>query len=132
MKKTLLLVTCAFLLSCQTEKKNGYAVCSDFDGVDAEILSVIDQVNSQNAGDKEFLVAFKSEHLYWIQYRDKRLRSMYPKNWDTYYRKTFGKDVFNPCKCQELLRLSENRLKDLKMYLNGGPSDQKDCPSMLN
>ena len=70
--------------------------------------------------------------VYWIQYRDRRLRAIYPKKWDQHYRKNNGKEVFNPCKCRELLRLSERRIEDLQMYLIGGPADQQDCPSKLN
>ena len=72
------------------------------------------------------------EQVYWIQYRDRRLRAIYPKKWDEHYRNNYGKEVFNHCKCKELLRLSESRLEDLQMYLMNGPDDQQNCPSMLN
>ena len=55
-----------------------------------------------------------------------------PKNGISIIRKNNGKEVFNPCKCRELLRLSERRIEDLQMYLIGGPADQQDCPSKLN
>ena len=65
------------------------------------------------------------EQVYWIQYRDRRLRAIYPKKWDQHYRKNYGKEVFNPCKCKkELLRLSESRIRGL-----ANVSDERTCRS---
>lgn len=120
------------MMGCGSPSDDPYAVCAEFDALDARILELIDQVKQEHANDRIFLKAFNMEQVYWIQYRNRRIRSLYPKDWNTHYRKKYGKDVFNPCKCKELVRLSEKRIEDLEMYVKGGPRDQRDCPSMLN
>jgi hypothetical protein len=107
-------------------------VCATFDEIDVKIVALMDEIQIKHKGDRPFLDAFNMEQVYWVQYRDRRLRAIYPKKWDQHYRKNNGKKVFNPCKCRELLRLSERRIEDLQMYLIGGPIDQQDCPSKLN
>jgi hypothetical protein len=57
---------------------------------------------------------------------------MYPRSWDNFYRKKFGRKEFNTCKCQEMVRMAKVRITDLEMYINGSPAGQADCPSMLN
>ena len=106
--------------------------CKKFDELDTKILSLMDKIEVKHKNDHHFLEAFNMEQVYWIQYRDRRLRAIYPKKWDQHYRKNYGKEVFNPCKCKELLRLSERRMEDLQMYLMNGPADQQNCPSMLS
>jgi hypothetical protein len=132
MNKMIMLVALTSMIACSTTNEDPYASCTAFDEVDANMLQLIEQVNQKHVGNKSFLEAFKMEQVYWIQYRDRRIRSMYPKNWDRFYRKNYGRETFNSCKCQELLRLAENRMDDLNMYLVGGPRDQESCPSMLN
>ncbi len=132
MKKVIFPLIILGIVACNPEEKDPYTSCTDFDKIDTEMLQLIDQINQKHRNNAAFLDAFNMEQVYWIQYRDRRLRSIYPKNWDTFYRKNYGRDVFNPCKCQELLRLAENRMDDMRMYIDGGPADQADCPSMLN
>ena len=132
MKNILLTLIILILNSCRFEKNNEVDVCATFDEIDAKIVALMDEIQIKHKGDRPFIDAFNMEQVYWIQYRDRRLRTIYPKKWDQHYRKNNGKEVFNPCKCRELLRLSERRIEDLQMYLIGGPTDQQDCPSKLN
>ena len=132
MKNILLTLIILILNSCRFEKNNEVDVCATFDEIDAKIVALMDEIQVKHKDDRPFLDAFNMEQVYWVQYRDRRLRAIYPKKWDQHYRKNNGKEVFNPCKCRELLRLSERRIEDLQMYLIGGPADQQDCPSKLN
>ncbi len=131
---TLLLVV---LFGCNTnsnkEKPMKYTeVCEGYDAIDLEMLQTIETIESQFKEDKKFLIRFRESQVYWIQYKDRHLRALYPEDWDLYYRKNYGKQVFNACKCQELIRLTELRVQELKWYLGAGPSSQKDCPSHWN
>lgn len=129
----LLMITCAIMLAgCEQTEEDPYAVCTEYDELDSRILDLMDQVKTRHEGDRVFLQRFEMEQVYWIQYMNRRLRAIYPQDWKRYYRKEFGEDVFNPCKCKEMVRLAKNRIKDLEMYIKGAPRDQKDCPSMLN
>jgi len=47
------------------------------------------------------------------------------------YRKKYGEDTFNPCKCEELTRLTKNRIKDLKVYIDE-TTYSLDCPHAYN
>ena len=129
--KELLMAIGVFAAFSCNQQKEPYADCTNFDELDRQISYIIDQVEGEYAKDDEFLAAFNMEQVYWIQYRDRRLRAMYPKNWDRHYRKIYGREVFNNCKCLELSRLARTRIKDLKMYLEGIPNDQKGCPNIL-
>ncbi|MEM8568371.1 MAG: hypothetical protein AAGF85_18060 [Bacteroidota bacterium] len=116
--------------SCQN-KINEADPCTEFDQIDKEMLDLMEEIKTKHRTDAIFLKRFEMERVYWNQYRDRRLRAIYPQDWDTHYRKKFGKEVFNKCKCKELLRMSKNRLIDLKLYVEEGPAEQEKCPSML-
>ncbi|GAB4241388.1 MAG: hypothetical protein Tsb0034_18410 [Ekhidna sp.] len=129
MKKYIIaLMTLSF--SCSSEVTTD--PCSAFDRIDREMLDLISEIETKNANKKEFLKAFKMEQVYWIQYRDRHLRAVYPKDWDRYYRKEFGKDVFNPCKCMEMTRMTRRRIEDLQVFTTNSPDEQKNCPSIWN
>jgi len=132
--KTLLLsVILIVQFGCKNQSNaDPYAPCTEFDKYDLKMLNLINEIKEKHKEDRLFLTEFRMIQVYWIQYRDRRLRTIYPKNWDQHYRKEIGKDIFNPCKCKELLRLTKNRIEELEMYLKKGPADQAECPSMLN
>ena len=116
----------------KTEQISYKDVCEGYDVIDAEMLQVIDKIEEVFSADRQFLARFRDSQVYWIQYKDRHLRALYSKDWDLFYRKNYSKQVFNSCKCKELIRLTELRVKELKWYLNDGPSDQNDCPSAWN
>jgi uncharacterized protein YecT (DUF1311 family) len=132
MKKIIFIMAFASIYGCQTTGEETTNSCTQFDKMDAQMLAIIDAINAKNSDDDKFITAFSMEQVYWIQYRDRRLHAIYPENWDHHYRVAYGKELFNSCKCQELLRLSINRMEELKMYLDGGPEDQQNCPNKLN
>lgn len=132
-----LLVVCLFMIvsSCdQNSKTNIYEgldyleICEQFDELAFEQKAILDQIREKYKGDKSFISRFNQEQISWIQYQDKRLRSLYSKDWDRHYRKEYGRPLFNGCKCKELIRLSKIRNDDLKIYLNGPTANQQDCP----
>ena len=138
MRKVILFLSVGFtILSCNSEKKETKQVdykevCSAYDEADAEMLKVIKDIENEYQHDKIFLTRFRDSQVYWIQYKDRHLRALYPKDWDRFYRKNYSKEVFNSCKCQELIRLTNARIVELNMYLTGGPTNQTDCPSYWN
>lgn len=106
--------------------------CSEFDAIDLEMLNLINKIQTKHQDNKRFLSNFNMEQVYWIQYRDNHLRAIYPQDWDRKYRKEYGKEVFNPCKCKEMTRFTKERIKELKLWLKGGPGGQNECPSLWN
>ena len=113
--------------ACQSEEKDP---CTKFDEVDREMLGLINQIRTKHSDNKKFLSNFNMEQVYGINYRDHHLKSVYPEDWSRYYRKEFGKEVFNPCKCKEMTRFTYNRIEELKLWLSNGPSGQDECPSL--
>ncbi len=131
----IIVVLLIILSSCsQTNETDSFAdfdyeeICGEFDKYAFEQKSLLDQIRAKYKDDKHFINTFNQEQISWIQYQDKRLRGLYPKDWDTYYRKNYGKRIFNGCKCIELIRLSKIRNADLKIYLEGPGAGQEGCP----
>lgn len=96
------------------------------------MLDLIEQVRAKYQTNQRFLRNFNMEQVYWIQYRDTHLKAIYPEDWSRHYRKEFGKEVFNPCKCKEMTRYTKERIKELKLWMSGGPAEQDNCPSLWN
>lgn len=129
----------SILIGCQknqkrdTETRTYQDICAGYDAIDKEMLDVIEVIETENKSNIKFLERFRNEQIYWIQYKDRRMRALYPEDWDLYYRKNYGKQVFNACKCKELIRMTDERVTELRIYLNGnGPEDQRDCPTSWN
>ena len=117
------------IFSCSENREDP---CTEFDKTDLEMLNLINQIKSKHGDNKKFLSNFNMEQVYWIQYRDHHLKSIYPEDWNRHYRKEHGKEVFNPCKCKEMTRFTKRRIEELKLWLNNGPSSQDECPSLWN
>ncbi|MEQ8243895.1 hypothetical protein [Fulvivirga sp.] len=139
LRYTIIALFLTILVSCsQKNETDSYAgldyeeICEEFDKYAFEQKALLDQIRAKYKGDKHFINSFNQEQISWIQYQDKRLRALYPKDWDTYYRKNYGEPAFNGCKCKELIRLSKIRNEDLKIYLEGPDAGQKDCPIQGN
>lgn len=115
---------------CEEKKPDApFQACAEFDDADARMLKIIKQIQENHKGDRIFLNRFEMEQVYWSQYKERRLKAMYPQDWNRFYRKNYGNEMFNSCKCLEYTRLTEDRIADLNMYLEKGPKDQEDCPN---
>lgn len=128
----------AVTIACEDRNKNPedevdyQTICKEFDDLAFEQKDILNQIREKYKHDKEFIARFNEEQISWIGFQDRRLRSLYPKDWDRFYRKNYGKPVFNACKCEELIRMSKIRNEDLRIYLDGPVSDQKNCPVQGN
>ncbi|MEQ8470001.1 MAG: hypothetical protein RIC35_02380 [Marinoscillum sp.] len=129
MKKYLFLLLIPILTACGGNE-NIPDPCAEFDSVDLEMLNLIKSIKQKYSADKLFVEKLEMSQVYWVQYRDRHIRAIYPKDWDRVYRKEYNDGVFNICKCQELSRMTHNRVDDLKLFTSGGPKDQQDCPSV--
>ncbi len=131
MKKLVLISFVTYLsFSCNTSTDLDF--CAEFDKKDFKMLNLIEVIRNKHASDAEFINKFDDAQVYWIQYRDRTLRALYPKDWSLHYRAEYGKEVFNACKCKELLRMTELRVDELELWNIGNPKNQSDCPSSRN
>lgn len=130
MKKPLIYLLLAFgIWSCNPQTSAD--PCAAFDASDLEMLTLIKQLNEKFKSDTKFKYRLDEAQVAWIQYRDRHLRTLYPEGYNA-YRKEFGAEVLNPCKCLELDRLTKVRIAELKMWFEGSEQAQSDCPSTIN
>ncbi len=131
----LLLISILILFSCSTSNNERSEVyenaCLEMDAVDLEMMNLVGKIKASHKNINFFAKNFEEEQLYWRQYRNRRLRALYPADWGRIYGENYG-DTFNQCKCKEVVRMTKIRIEELNMYLEGGPDEQAECPSVLN
>ncbi|MEO9872335.1 lysozyme inhibitor LprI family protein [Ekhidna sp.] len=105
--------------------------CKKLDVIDAEMQRLIAKIKAKYSSEELFEKRFEMSQVYWIQYRDRHVKALYPLDWNTHYRKEYTKEVFNDCKCKENNRMTLIRIKELAFYLE--ESEEKgDCPAIWN
>lgn len=127
-----LLILTISLTACSGPSADDSDPCTAFDRADKEMLDLINSIESKFSKDNLFKKRLNMSQVYWIQYRDRHLRALYPEDWDRHYRKKYGKEIFNSCKCQDLTRMTLARIEELKMWVEKGPDNQAKCPSTQN
>jgi hypothetical protein len=132
MKNVFFLFFFLLFISCTQQEKDPFQACKDFEKADQEMRELFDEINERYKDDKVFLALFKDAHVRWIQYRIRRVRALYPRDWDRHYREKYGRETFNSCKCKENLRLTQLRVEELSVYLDGNTNEYKDCPVISN
>ena len=125
-----LLATSFIFISCT--EKDPFQACRDFEKKDQEMLDLEEKIKVKYRADKVFIDLFEDTQVHWIQYRIRRVRALYPRDWDKVYREKYGREVFNPCKCEENLRLTSLRVEELKAYLDNRAGDYSECPTVFN
>ncbi len=125
------LYLCLILSACENQPKN-VDPCTEYDQVEKERLDLVASIETKFEKNGFFRKRFTMSQVYWIQYRNRHMRALYPQDWDRQYRKEHGEEVFNTCKCKELTRMTKARISELKMWIEGGPTDQQECPSTWN
>ncbi len=124
----LIFFSCSDNSQKNSERVDYKVICDEFDQYAIDQRNLLDQIRKEYKTDKLFIARFNQEQMNWIQYQDSRLRSLYSKDWDTFYRKNYGKSIFNGCKCKELIRMSQIRNQELRTYLDGPDNSQSECP----
>ncbi len=113
----------------QTDEYAGLDPCQVLDKVDREMLDLYNEVMEKYADDFDFINWFKQSQIYWVQYKDRYVKSLYPRKND-YYKKEFGKDA-GYCKCEEWTRMTRRRIEDIKVFLGEGSERYKHCPTSI-
>lgn len=130
MKKNWYLVLVVILSTAAcTQQNKDFDHCEELNVVDREMLDIIDQIEEKYKDDQEFLTRFKDAQIYWIQYKDRHVRAMFPYK-KKYYKENFGM-TYNYCKCKEWIRLTKLRNKELRRWLDGPSKEQEECPNSI-
>lgn len=104
--------------------------CKAYDAIDLEMLDLHEAIKNKYKDDALFLKRLQNAQISWIQYRDRHLHSLFPKGYD-YYRKNYDNKLISECKCQELTRLTQLRVEDLKVWVEGEKAGWDGCPGSL-
>ncbi len=130
-KLVILSLPLLYMLACKpaNDTRDYKEICVEFDNIDREMLDLIKTIRAKHKDHAKFQSNFNMEQVYWVQYRDTHLKAIFPEDWSRHYREQYGKELFNGCKCQEMTRMTKNRIKELELWLEGGAGNE-DCPSL--
>lgn len=121
-------ITAIFLLSTlfsncgqKQETSSDKTVCEIYDEVDLKMLNIIELISDEYQHDEKFLAAFKDAQIYWIQYRNRQAKAVFPLQ-----PKEYEYNV-GDCKCKLYTELTRIRIKELEKWLDGVSADEE-CP----
>lgn len=102
--------------------------CTEFDQLDRKMLDIHEEIKVQYASHENFLKKLRDAQVYWLQYRDRHIRALYPQD-KKKYKEEYG-DTYSQCKCDEMNRLTKLRIIELEIWLNGSDM-HRGCPSSI-
>lgn len=141
MKHIIVLLTALLICSCSDNQKDSKQPiidseeiskldpCSQLDVYDRQMLDLYEEVMVKYKDDFDFINWFKQSQIYWVQYKDRHVKSLYPDKNDSYKRK-YGMQA-NYCKCEEWTRMTKRRIEDIEVFLGKGSDRYKDCPTVI-
>jgi len=89
--------------------------CADYKKADAEMNSIYRKVLAENQKDRVFVQKMRAAQRAWITFRDAHLESLFPA---IDKRAAYG-SVQPMCHCMELEKITAERAKVLKQWLDG-------------
>jgi uncharacterized protein YecT (DUF1311 family) len=106
-------------LSKHTQSEMNSCEFEQYAKVDAELNSIYKQLIAKNKSDEEFVKKLRIAQESWLKFRDADLASLYYQENIT---GAYG-SVHPMCKALELIRLTNERVKELKEMLNPEEGD---------
>jgi len=86
----------------------------NYEKADKELNTTYQKIIKEYSADAEFIKNLKAAQRIWVQFRDAEVKAMYPDREPGYY------GTIQPvCKYNYLTELTEQRIKTLKMWLDG-------------
>lgn len=129
-KLSILAILTIGVLGCTSQKSQDFPLseaCNVLDSVDQEMLTTYQKIEQAYRGNKDFLDKLNMAQVYWIQYRDRHIKSLYPlskKEYEPLYGQTY-----RDCRCKENVRLTQLRTKELERWLENEVIEG--CPSSI-
>ena len=120
MKKFFLLFicSCSFLMGiAQSQMEMNQEAAATYKAADKELNVVYQKILNfkEYSDDAEFIANLKQSQRIWIQFRDAEMNMMFPHKDETNY---YG-SIFPMCWNIQLTKLTEERTKTLKIWLEG-------------
>jgi len=98
----------------ETQVEMTATACNEMDKADAQLNQVYKKVLAKYQNDQMFINKFITAQKKWIAFRDAYADSMYiPENKESYG------SVFPMCHCAFLQNITNDRVKQLQVWLNG-------------
>jgi len=89
--------------------------CADYKKADTEMNSIYRRILAENQNDRLFVQKMRAAQRAWVAFRDAHLESLFPA---TDKRAAYG-SVQPMCHCMELEKITAERAKVLKQWLDG-------------
>ena len=118
MKIFLSLILVAFLnqaLFSQSQGALNEEICDDMVTVEKELENVVEKIRKKYYNDTLFLNKLEISQKSWIKYRESQIELKFPAK-DKYFE--YG-SLYPTCYCLEKIKITELRIQDLKMWVNG-------------
>ncbi|MEM9338134.1 MAG: lysozyme inhibitor LprI family protein, partial [Bacteroidota bacterium] len=124
-------VTTVFIHSCNVKEKenNGnLSPCEAYESLDLEMLNTYEEIRKKYASNENntFRKRLNMSQVYWVQYRDRFIKALFPLDKEEYT----DKQTYVDCKCKELSILTKNRIIELSVWLDGD-MNRIDCPTSI-
>lgn len=103
-----------FNVKAQTQFELNQSACNRLKQTDTQLNKVYQNVLTVHAGDKLFIRYFKEAQRKWIAFRDAYADSMYIPE----YYKNYG-SIRPMCQCDFIGHLTNERIKQLKVWIDG-------------
>lgn len=112
----LLLILISFSeAKAQTQLEINEEACKEYNSKDKELNKVYQQILTMYKTDTVFINKLKVAQRAWITFRDAHLEALYPAA-----NKQVEYGSFYPsCSCNELAAITQQRIKELKRWLDG-------------
>jgi len=102
------------LAQAQTQGEMNAEAAAEFNGVDEQLNSMIQQILSDYAEDEVFIASLKEAQRCWIAFRDAQLKMKYPNRQPGYYG-----SILPSCEMTYLTELTQDRIKALQAWIDG-------------
>lgn len=109
-----LLCALSFNLLAQSQMELNQTACNELKQTDNQLNLVYQQVLKAHQNDKIFISHFKDAQRKWVVFRDASASSMYLPE----YSQNYG-SAMSMCQCYYLEKLTSERIKQLKVWIDG-------------
>src|SRR5271168_2191021 len=101
----------------QTQGDLDEQACGQFHKADVAMNEMYSRILKEYAKDEEFIAKFKMAQKAWTEFRDEQLEALFPKG----NKQVEYGTVYPTCHCIDLQSLTEERTKQLKVWVDGIP-----------
>ena len=104
-------------LQAQTQSQMNRDACAQYQQVDQLLNTTYGKILKDYAKDPQFLAKLRQSQRAWIAFRDAHLETRFPK---IDKQAAYGSS-YPTCRCSLLTELTEQRTKELKVWVDGIP-----------